>query len=104
MSRRRPAGRHGYGVRGGTSATAGKRAATYCVPLPDGSTRRVRSFRANGAEHCSAWVYWTEYTVPGTHDPATASWQVAAVREERYPGELASAGNLRRVEAIKCTS
>lgn len=36
--------RNGIGCKGGTSATAGKRATTYTVALPDGSTVQKRSF------------------------------------------------------------
>lgn len=41
-----------YGKRGGTSATAGKRASVYEVTLHDGRTERVRKFKVTAAD---AW-------------------------------------------------
>jgi hypothetical protein len=34
----------GYGRKGGTSATAGKKATTFLIDMPDGSTKRKRSY------------------------------------------------------------
>lgn len=61
-----------YGKKGGTSATAGKTAATYEATLPNGRVVRAKSFKVQ-ADAAFLAIYL------GTH---TGEWHVAGVVEK----------------------
>ena len=58
------------GKKGGTSATAGKKSATYIVELPDGTERQKRTFYAKEPV-ATAFIYEHE-----------SNWHIAAVRDD----------------------
>jgi hypothetical protein len=70
----------GYGCSGGTSATAGRKATTYVVTFPDGTTATKRSY-FDDAPEAVAMIYQSR----------DGKWRVSAIRAEaqNWPGQQA---------------
>lgn len=92
--RRIPRNAAGVGCRGGTSATAGRRAAVYRFELPDGRLRERRSFKVSAPEavahlsrHRGEWCFDALRPVGAPGPAYPPGLEVAAVRAVRVGGD-----------------